>query len=93
MSEPLRMIEFQINILPDREMPTVAQLEELFSLGERWKADVVKAGTGGGGLSPTYIGFSAYRHAEPGEEGRAWRGTTLIHLISGGIDQEGRVST
>lgn len=82
-------MEFDISTIAENEPPTVEQLDALFGIAYRYRADKVKAGQGGGGLSPTYLGFSLYRHIPYSHECRAHD----EHLVSGGIDQEGRVST
>ncbi len=55
------------------------QIIALVDIAHRFRADTVKAGNGGHGLSTSYIGFTLYE----GER----------HIISGGIDREGSVST
>lgn len=73
-------IDLALNFTEQDEPITDEQITALVGLAIRWKAARVQAGSGGHGLSHSYIGFTL-RDENDG------------HLLSGGIDREGRIST
>jgi hypothetical protein len=86
-TEPQEKVErkpfFEIGIVidPNREFViTGEQIMSLVGIAQRYKAATVRAGVGTFGLSTSYLGFTLLD--DKGE----W-------IISGGVDQEGRIST
>ncbi len=72
-------VKLVVDVRKDEKPINGEQITALVDIAHRFRADEVTAGNGGNGLSTSYIGFSLY------EGGR--------HIISGGIDKEGGIST
>jgi hypothetical protein len=80
-TERKAMFEIGLVIDPNREFNiTGEQMMALIDIATRFKAAEVRAGVGTFGLSTSYIGFTL-------------RDENGGHIISGGVDQDGRIST
>ncbi len=72
-------VKLTLDMQKDNDPINGEQIAALVDIAYRFRADTVKAGNGGAGLSSSYIGFTLYESER--------------HIISGGIDKEGAVST
>ena len=74
------MVKVVLTYAPDGTIPNKAQLLALAKIAGAYKADEARAMPGAFGLSSSYLGFTLVdRHKS--------------HLLTGGIDQEGSIST